>query len=163
MGTERARVVIRSYREEDRDAVVALAPRLTQGVAAWREAGAVAEAVVGWVTDSLERAAGGKGEVFVAESAGRVVGFVTVTERAHFTGQVDGYIGELAVAPRQTGRGVGRALVARAEAWARDRGLENVVLETGAANLRALGFYRSLGYVAEDVRLSRPVRATADG
>jgi len=30
-------IVIRPYREEDRDAVLALAPRLTEGVAAWRD------------------------------------------------------------------------------------------------------------------------------
>ncbi|MEV7006166.1 GNAT family N-acetyltransferase [Streptosporangium sp. NPDC051022] len=159
METERRRIVVRPYRAGDRDEVLALAPRLTEGVAAWREAGAVAEAVVGWVTGSLERAARGDAGVFVAECDGRVAGFVTVTVRAHFTGQLDGYIGELAVAPDATGRGAGRALVAAAEGWARDRGLENVVLETGAANRQALGFYRALGYVAEEVRLRRPVGA----
>ncbi len=163
MGTEQARVVVRPYRAEDRDGVMALAPRLTEGVAAWREAGAVAEAVTGWVTASLDRAAQAAAGVFVAESAGRVAGFVTVTERTHFTGQVDGYVGELAVAPHLTRHGVGRALMAAAEEWARDRGLENLTLETGAANLPALGFYRSLGYVAEEVRLSRSVGPAVRG
>ncbi|GAA3160265.1 hypothetical protein [Nonomuraea roseoviolacea] len=48
-------VVIRPYRDEDRDAIVALAPRLTEGVAAWRDADAVAAAVRDWVTGSLDR------------------------------------------------------------------------------------------------------------
>ncbi|WP_344860392.1 GNAT family N-acetyltransferase [Planomonospora alba] len=157
MGSEQARVVIRPYRDEDREAVVALAPRLTEGVAAWRDAGAVADAVRGWVTGSLENAGGDGHGVLVAVREGLIGGFVTVATRRHFTGQVDAYIGELAVSTEAEGTGVGRALVGAAESWARERGLARVTLETGAANVRARGFYRALGYAEEEVRLSKPV------
>ncbi|MFC4060068.1 GNAT family N-acetyltransferase [Planomonospora corallina] len=157
MSSGQSPVVIRPYRDEDRDAVVALAPRLTEGVAAWRDADAVADAVRGWVTGSLEQAGGDGHGVFVAVREGRVAGFVTVSARRHFTGQVDAYIGELVVSAEAEGTGVGRALAGAAESWARDRGLARVTLETGAANARARGFYRALGYAEEEVRLSRPV------
>src|SRR5688500_8578557 len=93
MSGEQASVVIRPSRDEDRDAVVALAPRLTEGVAAWRDADAVAVAVHGWVTGSLGRDGSDGHGVLVAVRDGCVAGFVTLATQRHFTGQVDAYIG----------------------------------------------------------------------
>jgi ribosomal protein S18 acetylase RimI-like enzyme len=53
------------------------------------------------------------------------------------------------------GRGIGQALLAAAEVWARDRGLTYMTLETGARNARAREFYRLAGYEEEDVRLTK--------
>lgn len=104
---------------------------------------------------SLDQADSDSRAVFVAEDRGTVVGFVSVTERNHFTGEVEGYVGELALADTGTRSGIGRALMAAAEAWARGRGLRRLSLETGAANRAARAFYAALGYAEEDVRLSR--------
>jgi ribosomal protein S18 acetylase RimI-like enzyme len=161
MSDGRASVTIRPYRDADHDAVVALAPRLTEGVAPWRDASAVADAVRSWVTGSLERGNGPGHGVIVATSGDDVVGFITVSTRRHFTGQTDAYIGELVVSAEAEGAGVGRALVAAAETWARGHGLHRITLETGAANARARGFYRALGYEEEEVRLSKPISADA--
>ena len=51
-------------------------------------------------------------------------------------------------------KGIGRALMAAAEASARQRGASRMVLDMSAANVDALQFYRSLGYV-EHGRLLR--------
>lgn len=69
--------------------------------------------------------------------------------------RVDAYVGELVVSAPHERRGIGRALMARAERWARDRGLAHLTIETGAANLAAREFYTRLGNVEEDVRLTR--------
>jgi GNAT superfamily N-acetyltransferase len=95
--------------------------------------------------------------VFVAERDGEVVGFVGVSERSHFTGAVDTYIGELVVAKAAEGGGIGRALVRAAEDWGRARGRTRVVVDTGAANGPARRFYAALGYDEEDVTLSRAI------
>ncbi|WP_203872455.1 GNAT family N-acetyltransferase, partial [Planomonospora parontospora] len=147
------------YQEEDRDAIVTLAPRLTEGVAPWRDADAVAAAVRGWVTGSLDQGNGDSHGVFVAVHEGHVTGFATVTTRRHFTGHMDAYIGELVVSAQVERMGIGRALVDAAESWARDRGLQRITLETGAANTRARNFHQALGYAEEEVRLSKPVSA----
>lgn len=63
----------------------------------------------------------------------------------HWTGDLDAYVGELATAEHLEGRGIGRALLARAEEWARGRGLDRITLDAGAANTHARGFYTSLG------------------
>jgi GNAT superfamily N-acetyltransferase len=51
------------------------------------------------------------------------------------------------------GHGVGQALVAACEQWAREQGYPFLVLATGAANTRARGFYQHLGFLEEDVKL----------
>lgn len=64
------------------------------------------------------------GQIFVAEIAGAVVGFVTVIAREPFT-ELDeppgtyALITDLVVLPAQRNKGIGRALLERAEAYAR--------------------------------------------
>jgi GNAT superfamily N-acetyltransferase len=155
--TDEGRVVIRPYAAPDHAALMALAPRLMEGVASWRGPEAVLNAVTGWVAGYADVDGRDKSAVFVAEESGRVVGFVGVSERTHFAGDVDGYVGELVVASDAERRGTGRALVAAAEDWTRRRGLRRVTIDTGAANKAARAFYGALGYAEEDVRLSKSV------
>lgn len=95
--------------------------------------------------------------VWVAETAAAVVGVATASEVEHFTGQRDCYLGELAVDVSVQGTGVGRSLVEHVEAWARDRGLAAIRLDTGAANAGARAFYARLGFLEEQVQLTRPL------
>lgn len=148
-------VKVRPALDGDRGAVLALAPRLAVGVASWRDSQAAARAAEGWLAGSFDAAAAGRGEVLVAVVDSVIVGVVCVDEQRHFTGAVDGYVGELAVAPAATRSGVGRGLMAAAEHWARARGLRHLTLQTGAANGEARAFYRALGYLEEEVRLTR--------
>ena len=129
-----------------------MAERLQEGVASWRDPEAVRLAVIDWVRESLGDLSDPDSGAFVAERDGEVVGFVCVSERAHFTGEVDAYIGELVVSKAAEGAGVGRALVGVAEDWGRARGRKRVVVDTGAANIAARRFYAALGFDEEDVR-----------
>jgi len=106
-----------------------------------------------WITGSISRR-GETGEVFVAigENEQRL-GFASVSEETHFTGEKQGYIGELAVTLDAERRGVGRALVQACEDWSRARGYRVLALSTGAANHPALEFYRRLDFRQEDVKL----------
>jgi ribosomal protein S18 acetylase RimI-like enzyme len=148
---------IRSAKDSDRDILLAMAERLQEGVATWRDPGAVVQAVRGWVRDSLEDLSAPDSAAFVAEREGAVVGFVCVSERTHFTGEIDTYIGELVVSKTAEGRGVGRALVDAAEDWGRARGRKRVVVDTGASNTPARRFYAALGYEEEDITVSRAI------
>lgn len=155
--TDDAAVQIRPYRPDDRDQVMALAPRLAEWVAAWRDPDAVLTAVHGWVRGSVETAGQPGHAVYVAVAGGQVAGFVSVSERTHFTGQVDAYVGELGVRPDMERRGIATALMAAAQAWAADRGRPFLTLETGAANQPARSLYRALGFQEEDVRLTKTI------
>jgi ribosomal protein S18 acetylase RimI-like enzyme len=147
-------VVVMPYADDDREAVLALAPRLCIGVAPWRPLDGVRSVVGAWFEESVD-AAGEGHAVFVARVGGAIVGMVAVWEQRHWSGALDAYIGELATAEDHEGRGIGRALLAAAERWAAARGLEHITLETGSGNTRARGFYRSLGFREEEVRLTR--------
>jgi ribosomal protein S18 acetylase RimI-like enzyme len=153
-----AAIEVREYRPADRNEIMALAPRLLAGMPSWRDRAAWLMAVSGWVASAADAAGDPDHAVFVAVDAGQVLGFVEVTERIHFTGQVDAYVGELVTATGHERRGVARALMRAAEDWGVARGLEMLTLETGAANHAALAFYAANGYEAEDVRLSKQIR-----
>ena len=145
---------VRPFTASDRDFIFSLAPRLAIGMRPWRDQALWLTAVEGWLTESLARQAD-KGAVFIAEEeSGERLGFATVSASEHFTSQPQAYIGELATCDAAEGRGIGRALVAACEEWGRAKGFALITLTTGAGNDRALGFYRRLGYVDEDVTLT---------
>jgi GNAT superfamily N-acetyltransferase len=146
---------IRLYDPADREFVLSLAPRLAIGIPPWRATEQMTVTAQNWITGSIEQH-GHKAAVFVAEDElGERLGFATVSHRTHFTGEGQAYIGELATAESAEGRGVGTALAQACEQWACDQGYRILALATGAANERALGFYRRLGYLDEDVTLIR--------
>lgn len=153
---------VRPYEQPaDREFVVDLAPRLTIGIPTWRDRGRMLTAAQRWVDGSIARR-GAKAEVFVAVGAdGQRLGFATVAEEVHFTGETQAYIGELATIPEAEGLGVGTAMVLACEEWARRRGYRILSLATGAANARALGFYRHLGFADEDVKLVKILDASS--
>jgi ribosomal protein S18 acetylase RimI-like enzyme len=154
-------VSIRPATSADGAAVLDLAPRLTEGVAPWRDRARALAAARSWLTGSMTDAAAGTGIVFVATvpPAADVVGVLSIRPTRHFTGEQDGYIGELAVAEHAARQGIGRALIDAAESWARDAGLTNLTLHTGTYNTNARAFYAALGFAEEEVRLTRPVSA----
>jgi ribosomal protein S18 acetylase RimI-like enzyme len=150
-------IAIRTGTGADLEAVLALAPRLAIGVAPWRDQAEALAAGRRWLEGSLAAAARGDGTVFVAVIADQVLGVISIGPIKHFTGEQDGYIGELAVAEHAARQGIGRALIGAADAWARGHGLAHLTLHTGARNAGARAFYAALGFVEEEVRLTRPL------
>jgi ribosomal protein S18 acetylase RimI-like enzyme len=159
-GMSAAPVTVRPATAADRPAILALGPRLAEGLAPWRDQDAARAVGRDWLNGSLDEALKGTGAVFVAVDGGAVAGVISVHPTRHFTGEQDGYIGELVVAGPAARRGTGRALISAAETWARERGLEHLTLHAGAYNANARAFYAALGFAEEEVRLTRPVRPT---
>jgi GNAT superfamily N-acetyltransferase len=144
--------------DDDTSGILRLAARLAEGVAPWRDQAEAPAAGRHWLTDSLAAAKAGTGTVIVATVAdGSVAGVISIRPSRHFTGELDGYVGELAVAEDASRRGIGAALVQAAETWARDHGLRNLTLHTGAFNTSARAFYAALGFMEEEVRLTRAI------
>ncbi|MDH7489563.1 MAG: GNAT family N-acetyltransferase [Anaerolineae bacterium] len=84
--------------------------------------------------------------VFVAEAKGNVVGWVHVYAVPMLESPAHAEIGGLVVDEAHRGRGIGRALMARAEAWARDMGLGVVRLRSNVIRAEAHAFYEHIGY-----------------
>lgn len=149
---------IRPYQDDDKDFVLSLTPRLIIGMAPWRDPDKMREAMRGFTMESITRGIevtpASNSVVFIAEDEqGARLGFISVAHNVNFTGEVQAYIGELAVSAEAEGYGAGRALVSAAEEWARAHHYTILVLDTGAANDRARMFYQRQGYEEESVRL----------
>ena len=66
-------------------------------------------------------------------------------------------IDDLVVRESWRQRGVGRALMARAEQWARERGLETIEFGVWEFNAGAIRFYEQLGYTTLSRTMSKPL------
>lgn len=84
--------------------------------------------------------------VFVAEVDGRLAGWVHVF--ACPTVELDLYaeVGSLVVDQELRGRGIGKALMEEAEAWARQRGINEIRLRSNVIRNEAHQFYETIGY-----------------
>ncbi len=125
---------VRPLRREDLPAYLALRREL------WPEAG---EEGVEALLEGLQQAA------FVAEVEGELVGFVEVGLRPYAEGcetSPVGYLEGWYVRPPWRRQGVGRVLVERAEAWARDQGCTEMASDAQLENLPGQEAHRHLGY-----------------
>jgi aminoglycoside 6'-N-acetyltransferase len=113
------------------------------------------------------QAADPDGASLVAVADGRVIGMVELLRRggvpdpgAARTPNPAVDIG-LSVAEDWRGRGVGTALMAAAEAWARAHGATRMILDLAAANDGARRLYDRLGYEVHGLLMDKPLDATA--
>jgi len=93
---------------------------------------------------------------YVAEQAGRVAGVIglMVFPAFHRDG-LHGYITALVVDQGHRGGGIGRALLAAAEAWFTERGVKRVNLTTALHREDAHDFYQKRGYTFTGKRYSK--------
>jgi GNAT superfamily N-acetyltransferase len=140
---------IRSAGTSDAPAVARLASEL--GVATDAAEAARRLAAIG--TDVAQIA-------LVAEVDGEVVGWVHVVESTSLQSGTLVEIRGLVVAANARRSGVGRALVAAAEAWASGRGHETIRVRTDVFRDDARAFYLGVGYEERkrQVLLTRPLR-----
>jgi L-amino acid N-acyltransferase YncA len=100
--------------------------------------------------------------VFVAEDAGRIVGFQTLDRWTKLFHSMD-HVAQMGtfVLREWRGRGVGRALAAQTLAFARSAGYEKVVVFVRGRNTGAQRFYAASGFSACG-RLVRQVRIAGE-
>ena len=84
--------------------------------------------------------------VFVAEVEGSLAGWVSVVICPTLESDRCAEVSGLVVDEGTRGRGVGAALMARAEAWARERSLSEVRVRSNVVREETHRFYRNLGY-----------------
>jgi ribosomal protein S18 acetylase RimI-like enzyme len=110
----------------------------------------------------LGRCASWAGRVFVAEAGGDVVGFVSVWGRVPPQEPDEpphdyAYVSDLVLLPAFRRRGIGRALLRRAEDHARSLGMDAIRIGVMAANRAALDLYEADGYRATHLELRKPL------
>lgn len=94
----------------------------------------------------------------VAEVEGVPAGCLHVLTRTDFfTLKPHGHISVIAITKEAEGRGVGKALMAHAEGWARERGYDHLTLSVFPANRRALALYIRHGYEVELLSMRKAI------
>jgi ribosomal protein S18 acetylase RimI-like enzyme len=115
-----------------------------------------------YLDQMLSRCAQFVGQVFVAEENGRLTGFVCVWTRIPSEELDDdpreyALVSDLVVLSRHRGRGIGRALLQRAEEHARGQGTQVLRIGVLAKNTGAQALYRQLGFEDYFVQLRKPL------
>jgi ribosomal protein S18 acetylase RimI-like enzyme len=148
-------VRIRPASLADLEFIQQLAPRLTEfGPVPGRERREMVERDRACLAEALRGLPSPRAAIFIAEDEqGEPLGFVNLTTATdYYTNSTTAHIADLVVAPRAGGRGVGSALVERAEEWARHEGLALLTLNVFGGNEQARRLYRRLGFAEEWIR-----------
>ncbi len=85
-------------------------------------------------------------QVFVAELSGQVFGWMEVYARTILVDDGVAEIEGLVVDDDMRGRGIGQALMAYGESWARQHGCSHVYLRSNVVREAAHRFFEGLGY-----------------
>lgn len=123
---------------------------------AWRTADEIAAADARAMIAAV-RAARTDDEVLIAQRGDTPVGCLHMITATDFFGRRHAHISVIAVSQEAEGTGVGRALLAHADAWARARALPGVTLNVFAANERARRFYERAGFAPEFLKYAKPL------
>jgi len=86
------------------------------------------------------------GLLVASDDAGRAIGWLHVELKHSLLSALAAQITGLVVDEAWRSSGVGAELVARAEAWAAERGCQEMLVATRISRERAHGFYRREGY-----------------
>ena len=148
-------VTIRTARPDDREAILALVPRLRAfGPPPLRslqdldraEADALSEALVNLPEDAALLVA----ELSDSLGVAGVAFMLTYTD--YFTREKHGHLSILSVAEAAEGRGVGRALLDAVDQWTKSRGYRFVTLNVFGDNNRARAVYERAGYEIDAIK-----------
>lgn len=84
--------------------------------------------------------------VYVAESAGTVLGWIDVNIAHHLSTGTHGEIAGLVVAADHRSSGIGRKLIAQAEQWLTNQGVTTIIVRSRITREAAHRFYLREGY-----------------
>ena len=148
--TANTRVSIRLATPADRDFLLAIADRLADfPLPAWRSREEIADGDRRALTDALDHPAPER-DLFIAELNGSPAGCLLMwTLEDYFAHVRHAHVSVLAVTRAAEGCGVGRALMAHAERWARERGHARITLSVFEGNTRARALYERTGFAPE--------------
>jgi ribosomal protein S18 acetylase RimI-like enzyme len=148
---------IRSAIPTDKAFILDLARRLTEfGAVAGRDTPQMVARDQSVLAMVLEQSPADTALVIAEDADGNRVGFMHLTtDNDYYSDSTTGHIADVVVVPAADRRGIGSALIAFAEAWARERGFAMLTLNVFAENRRARRFYEKVGFQEEWIRCTK--------
>ena len=152
-------VLIRLATAADREFLIGIADRLADFAhPVWRTREEIADGDRRALIEALDHPAADR-DLFVAELDGARAGCLLMwTLEDYFAHLRHSHVSVLAVTRDAEGLGVGRALMDRAERWARERGHHRITLSVFEGNERARGLYERAGFSSEMRRYVKQLR-----
>lgn len=150
---------IRPFTSSDTNFIESLIPRFSEfDLPAWRQKEEIDNANLASLKKAMKAPEPGSA-IFIAEDeTGKPAGFLHLQIQAdYFNGSKVAYISDIAVDSAFEGQGVGRILLDKAEAWAREQGCSLLTLYVFSNNLRARRVYEKLGFNEEVTKYVKPL------
>lgn len=112
-----------------------------------------------------------KSEILLSELGGQIIGFVIlsikpiyqVLKESDYTGELQGEINELFVAPDYRRGGVGRILTQAAESFCQEKNCWFITLNVHFFNDSAVQFYKTTGYEPRRMNLLKVIKKAPPG
>lgn len=137
---------------EDKEFILSLLPRLLEfGPPSWHDRSQMLATDIQVLSDQLTAPRLGTAIFIAQDDQGTAFGFIHLQAgKDYYYQEPHGHIADLIIAADGEGRGIGRALMEKAEDWARSQGFRRLTLNVFAQNVRARELYQRLGY-GEDI------------
>jgi ribosomal protein S18 acetylase RimI-like enzyme len=162
-------ILIREYRSEDEQQVEEcfielqeferrIEPRRVEGKLVAKK----------YLQHMFEKCAQTQGKIFVLDDNKRIAGFVSVWAKMKVNGLINeesevAYISDLIVMANYRGQGWGRALLQRAEDYARTQGVMMLGIGVLAENTGARKLYNDFGFRENQIEFLKPLKASDKG
>lgn len=151
---------IRPATAADADFILSLAPRFVAfELPRGRRKRATQAAIRADIERALRELRRGEHFFLALGADAKRIGFLHL--RLHhdfFSGERACHVSDLAVAPGYDGRGIGRALLAHAESWARGHRCRLMTLSVFPDNARARALYDRAGFGVDLIRMTKPLK-----
>ena len=128
----------------------------------WREQkkNEMIQADIHHITKALETADANDCVFIADDETGKPLGFIRIVmHEDYYNGEQHAHVNDIVVIANAEGKGVGKLLLAKADAWAKDKQARWITLNVFDENIRARAVYEKAGYKIEWVKyLKRSTR-----
>lgn len=153
-------IKIRHAAADDVDFILSLAPRFVSfELPRGRRKRATQTAIRADIGRALQELRRGEHFFLAIDADAKQIGFLHLRiHRDFFSGERACHVSDVAVASMHEGRGVGRALLAYAETWAKAHRCKLMTLSVFPDNSRARALYDRAGFNTDLVRMTKPLK-----
>ncbi len=143
----------------DTNFIESLIPRFSEfDLPPWRQKDEIDNANLASLKKAMETPEPGSAIYIVEDKSGKPAGFLHLqTQTDYFNREKVAYISDIAVDTTFEGQGIGRILLDKAEAWAREQGCSLLTLYVFSNNSRARKVYEKLGFKEEVTKYVKPL------